>query len=291
MRTGISGLSIALLLAVTNICVGQNDPEDIPPPLPVPDSSVSYERSPTNYPAEEGGGDGEIRAFDFGASVVPSPDGVQVVGVIVDSPAANAGVKPGDIISRVNDAEASANALMGNVETVEVTRQGLRQTLGVRMQAGSATYTNPTPTMSDPTYSEYERERVPYEDSDQFEAREIPAQQPQSRVHSYSVPRTTYSAPQRYYVTPRYQSQRYYEPPSAYRTRYYSYRPSAAVYFRPSPNVTIGIGNGVGLYGYPGYPGVGYYGRGFGYGPGYGLGPGRGRGGVGISIGGVGIRF
>lgn len=278
MKFGIA-LSMALLLATTSLSAAQSDPEDIPPPLPVPDTAGSYEQAPPPQGVDSGqlNSSEEIRAYHFGVSALAVQGGLKIVGVLVDSPAKVAGVKPGDTISRINGGEANSSSLMGTIESVEIERAGRRQTLSVHMGEGSST--------------SHSSGGDPYGRTPQYESTAVPAPQSMSRVHSYSVPQTTYSAPQRYYVTPGYQSQRYYDPPSAYQTRYYGYRPSASIYFRPSPNVTIGIGNGVGVYGYPGYPGPGYYGRGFGYGPGYGMGPGRGRGGVGISIGGVGIRF
>lgn len=300
MRTAITCLSLALLLCAASNCQAQDDFEDIPPPLPVP--AASYEPTPSS-PSSYASGDSdssesnrEINAYGFGVSVVPAANRLRVVGVLVGSPAEAAGVKPGDVISKVNDQSADANLLKSGITSVEISRNGRLQTLAVRMaDPAEANFTEPTPTLADPSgyESRYPTEYTPRAAAgSNVEATPAThAPQHQTRVHSYSVPRTTYSSPQRYYVTPRYQSQRYYEPPSVYRTRTYGYRPSASIYFRPSPNVTIGIGNGVGVFGYPGYPGPGFYGRGFGYGPGYGLGPGRGRGGVGISVGGVGIRF
>lgn len=261
---------------------GEN-PEDIPPPRPVPtqpQSVVSTDDptalAPNTFRRATPDASGEIHAYDFGVSVLPVDSGLRVQGVIVGSPAQAAGVRPNDIILEVNGQEVgNGDLLMQKVESVSVSRAGDARTLTV-----------------DDTY-ETARDELSRRLRNSSSA--VPAPQPatdSSAVRrSYSVPRTTYSAPQSYRYAPRYNSPSTYS--RYYRSSPYSYRSGyGATYYRSRPSVSIGIGVGTGgFYG----PGRGFYGpgrgRGF-YGPGFG--PafyGRGRSGVGISIGGIGIRF
>ncbi len=283
MRTLPICFSLALTFVLPSIGWAQLDPEDIPPPKPVPaeplveplavPSEAASDEVPQqieNYQATPQrslpvGANGELHAFDFGVSVVPHDAGMRVSGVFVGSPAQAAGVKPNDVIVKVNgDAVADGSVLASLVENLEISRKGVTETLTV------------------PTRAETVRpQSIPMPTTATDDREIVPAPQ-RTRVYSYSVPRTTYSAPPSYRYDPRYAPRATYSVPrSAYSTRYYRYSPGYSTYYVPRSGVSIGIG----------YPGAGYYGRGFGYGPGYGLGPGRGRGGVGISIGGIGIRF
>jgi len=273
------------------------DAEDIPPPRPVPTppgSVLSRDESPTSNtfrPRITPDASGEIHAYDFGISAVPVDSGLRVSGVIVGSPAESAGVKPNDIIIEINGADAGrGEGLSERVESVSVSRAGDARTLTVGSYDANQVET---------------RRRV---SSQAVPAPQATPSRASTVTRTYSVPRTTYSAPQSYRYAPRYNTGSYSS--SYYRSSSpYSYRSSAygyggrgySSYYRSRPSVTIGFGVGTGgggLYG----PGRGFYGpsRGF-YGPGigpryYGYGggrgiPGRGRSGVGISIGGIGIRL
>lgn len=251
--------------------------EDIPPPLPVPDSITSNpaagstETFPTPVTSTVTGP--EEHAYDFGVSYAPNNQGLKVSGVIVGSRASAAGVRPGDTIVSVNEAAPNADALKSNqVQSLTIVRNGVQQVL--RTSGSSTPQPNGTaayvPNSVGPTAAYVPRSRTAYS---------VP------RTTAYSVPRTTVSTPQRYSPSYNYR----YSPDYAYRTavpysaRYYSYR-------RPSVAIGVGVGRGIGYGPSFGYPGFGYsrFGGGFGgIGP-YGFG-GRGvgfsRGGIGISIG------
>lgn len=253
--------------------------EDIPPPEPVPYTPEEPEEVDEPNPAAESNedfaasneapavaprhvGGGEFRIHGFGTSLIAVEDGFLVRGVIVGSPAQAAGVKPNDTIVSVNgNSVGDGHALQGgNVTTVGVVRNG--QSLELR--TGSQQFRTQRPAAS-------------------------------SASATYSVPRTVISTPPSYRAAP----------PTGYRTdpRYsypavpYSYRSYSA---RPSVRIGIGYGSGYpgGRYGYGPYgygrPGFSPYRSGpYGYGRG-GYGPmyyGRGRSGVGITFGGIGIRF
>lgn len=242
--------------------------EEVPPPIPEPQvapemASPEPAAMPAagSYPPANGQ---EMRAWDFGVSYVSTGAGLKVKGVIVGSPAAAMGVKPNDVIVSVNDAMiTSGNALdAAQINSVSVVRNGQ----AMNLTPGSHSVQRPaTPQQA-----------------------------------TYSVPRTTYSAPQRYRYAPSYNYQR--APAVTYRTAprttYYRSPGYSAYRYSAGPRISVGFGvsNGIGYgRGYPGRyggfgPGYGY-GRGIGPGFGPGFGPSFGRSGVGISIGGIGIRF
>lgn len=245
--------------------------EEVPPPIPEP--QVSQEMATPqpaampaagSYPPANGQ---EMRAWDFGVSYVSTGAGLKVKGVIVGSPAASMGVKPNDVIVSVNDSMiASGNALdAAQINSVSVVRNGQ----AMNLTPGSHSVQRPAVVAA-----------------------------PQQAT--YSVPRTTYSAPQRYRYAPSYNYQR--APAVTYRTAprttYYRSPGYSAYRYSTGPRISVGFGvsNGIGYgRGYPGRyggfgPGYGY-GRGIGPGFGPGFGPSFGRSGVGISIGGIGIRF
>jgi len=289
-----------VFLAMTGLCFGQTDftpsgdsippaesigepeslpaPEDIPPPIPVPttesniDSIVESPVEPT--PAESFiprqprntlselpvRPNGELNAWDFGVSLLPTNEGMKVVGVIVGGQAQAMGVKPNDVIVGVNGTEMQDAVVLVNeeVRSLSVIRNGVT----IRLDGRNA--------------------RQPQASSNA----------PQ-RTRAYSVPRTTYSAPQSYRYDPSYARSR----------AGYSYAApgySSTYRYSTGPRVSIGVNVGPAYgYGYPGRYGIPYsygrfYGAPYGYGRPYGIGPygrGRGRSGVGISVGGVGIRF
>lgn len=248
-------------------------PEDIPPPVPVPTTEPieesSFEPSPTDsLLSRQPAGmvselpvrpNGELNAWEFGVSLLPTNEGMKVVGVIVGGQAHAMGVKPNDVIVGVNGNEMLDAVVLVNeeVRSVSVVRNGAQITLDGR--------------------------NAPQTDS--------PGNVPQ-RTRAYSVPQTTYSAPQSYRYDPSYARSRasYLYTAPGYST---SYR------YSTGPRVSIGVNVGPAYgYGYPGRYGIPYgygygraYGVPFGYGRPYGPYYGRGRGGVGISVGGIGIRF
>lgn len=279
-----------LLFAMANILLAQSDnptsgsaaapsdpvtqSEDIPPPEPMPASEPVAAPQGTT-PVVSGG---EMRAYNFGVSYVPTNAGLEVKGVIVGSPAQAAGVRPNDTIVSVNGqpVEGQQSLDSGIAQTVGVMRNGQVQSLTVGGHTTGVTTQRAIATPAPPSAT-------------------------------YAVPKTTYSAPQSYRYAPAYNTYRSvpnysYRSASPYYNRGYSYRS----YNRPSVTIGLGIGSsGYGRgYGYPGMryggygrgPGYGYgrgyggYGRGYGGYGGYGRGYG-GRSGVGISIGGIGIRF
>lgn len=277
-------LAALLAFGMTNTVFAQLDSEDLPPPEPVPMTEpIPVAESELNAYAEpvqmqEGG---EKTAYDFGVSYAPHASGWLVRGVIVGSPAQAAGVQPNDTIVSVNGTPVGGvdlNAMQ--VTSVGVLRGGQTRNLsvGAAPQATTtqrATYAAPSTAAAPPT------------------SYAAPAT-------AYAVPTTTYSAPRSYRYTPNsYRT----TPNYAYRsvTPYYNrgYSSYYRSYRRPSVSIGVGVGPGRGFYG-PGFGRYGGFGPGFGPGIGYGrgfgpgFGPGfygRGRSGVGISVGGIGIRF
>ena len=224
--------------------------EDIPPPTPVPENSVpntdetiGESSSPSAVPVPRSPQDGqEVRAYDFGISYRPTAQGLAVQGVLVNSHASSAGIRPRDVIVAIDDQTATAELLSGPIETVEVVRGGVSQTLTVGTQVDSGT------------------------------ARYVPQNQT-----AYSVPRTStttvprnqsaYRSPRTYGYSPAYDNR--YAPNAIYRDNPYSdYRR-----YRYQSRPRISIGYGTGFYG-PSYGGFrtpyglgpgrgGYYGRGY----------------------------
>lgn len=226
--------------------------EDVPPPAPTPETATTSPTptrptpTVTARPVRQGP---EARAYGFGVSYVPTDQGLQVVGVVVGSIAAQAGVRPNDMIIALNGDAPSADVLVREpVESLEVIRGGVHRALTVA-DPGVAT----TAPQQRQTYS----------------APSNPAPTPPN------PPTNTYRAPADY--RPGYQSRSY-----SYRS-YYG-RPRVSVGYGVGPAYGVGPGYGV----YRGYgPGIGYYGYG-GYGRGvgvrYGTG-GYGRSGFSIRIG------
>ncbi len=223
--------------------------EDIPPPVPMPDKNMEMADKmemadgmemadkTMSQPADQSMQGGEVKAYDFGVTYVPTANGLKVSGVIVGGRAAAAGVQPGDMIVAVNGQTPSGNQISQNqVQSLTVLRNGQQQ----RISVGSAAQR--TTVMSAPAPS--------------APITAAPAAAPTTayyaprRTVAYAVPRTTtYSAPVRSYrYAPSYNTR--YAPSSAY------YRSPRSYSYSRRPSISIGIGTGYGGFG----PGYGRYG-------------------------------
>jgi hypothetical protein len=258
-----------------------------PPPTPSPladDASAAESSSPPvrgPAPALAYDREGLARDMNLGVAMKRSAgEGVPVIGVIVGSPAARAGIKPGDTLLTIHDQAVTDPQQVADIYHDQAGNEDL--VIAVRDKTGLVELVKvsavPPPALAPdpgvPAPANYYPGAPP---TDGYVGAAVPGQ-PMTRQYVYRA-------------APGYAGGYLYRGGPAYGVTIGNRRSGVSMSFGSGG---YGYGPGYGYGGFGGYGGYGggYYGRGLGYGgygPGYGYGRGSGisfgRGGVGIRIG------